>query len=114
MARWTCEQASSIFNRLNNSSNPKEKQAAEAVAKKLGLNPDKEFTEWKQRMSKLFCHFDNDSKIIEEFEGYSKLMEIPIDDYNEHGLPKMFAIFFFCSKISQILNFEQTKAKERC
>lgn len=57
------------------------------LCNKLGLS-NADFEEWEKKIELIYIPMAKDGKLIEQFEGYFNLLDIPITEYDENGMPK--------------------------
>lgn len=87
MAKWCVEQTMKYFKLFKNSADEKLRRNVEDTQKRIEFKPEEEFKDWEERISKLHLSFDPKTKLIEEFDGYYNLKEIPIVKFDKSGLP---------------------------
>lgn len=83
LAQWNLERAYEIFNWLH--TEHKEKLLVLQEKIKLDL---KETINWKNIAAKIYISCDSKKYLIEEFEGYFKLKDLPITAWDENGMPQ--------------------------
>ena len=82
MAQWHLDKAAEIFARLS-----KECPAEHAaLLQRLGVN-EAEVAEWSRVASKIYIPMDAEKNLIEQFEGYFDLEDIPITQWDENHMP---------------------------
>ncbi|WP_120168324.1 glycoside hydrolase family 65 protein [Thermohalobacter berrensis] len=72
LAKWLKKEDTNIYEKLLN---------------KLDISED-DINKWREIESKIYIPKDEKSKLIEQFEGYFKLKDITIKEYDENGMPK--------------------------
>ena len=83
MAQWNLERAHEIFHWLE-----KEQQNHLALLQnKLNLT-NEETENWQKVATKIYIPYDTKKHLIEEFEGYFKLQDLPITSWDENGMPQ--------------------------
>jgi len=82
LTKWNLEKSAEYYH-TTKSQFPEE---FKALNTKLQLS-DAEVEEWTQKAAKVYIPFDPEQKLIEEFEGYFKLKEVPITEWDENGMP---------------------------
>lgn len=82
MAQWHLMQAVRVHTDLARHY-PK---ALAKVTGKLGLHPD-EVDRWQAVAEKILIPFDEDRSLIEQFEGYFALKEIPVTEWDQNDMP---------------------------
>ena len=82
MTKWNLEKSAEYYYILKEKHPGKLKE----VAGKLSLQ-EKEVKEWKAKAEKIYIPFDPKNKLIEEFEGYFQLKEVPITEWDENDMP---------------------------
>lgn len=82
MAQWHLVQASKVYAELAQS-HPK---ALAKLAGKIGLHPD-EVARWTEVADKIFIPFDESRSLIEQFEGYFSLKEVPVTEWDQNDMP---------------------------
>ncbi len=53
---------------------------------KIGLK-DEEVLKWSSKASKIYLPFDKKKELVEEFEGYFDLKDVPIIEWDKNGMP---------------------------
>jgi len=82
MAQWHLVQAAKVHANLARYY-PK---ALAKVAGKVGLHPD-EVDRWQAIAEKILIPFDEERSLIEQFEGYFHLKEVPIVEWDQNDMP---------------------------
>jgi kojibiose phosphorylase len=82
MAQWHLVQAARVHADLAKH----QPQALAKVAGKLGLHPD-EVDRWQTIADKILIPFDEGRSLIEQFEGYFALKEVPVTEWDPNDLP---------------------------
>ncbi|MCX7904042.1 MAG: glycoside hydrolase family 65 protein [Caloramator sp.] len=83
LAKWNMKKALEIVEILKKE-NP---VLLSKLCIKLGLS-DLDFDEWQRKLQLIYIPMAKDGKLIEQFEGYFDLADIPITEYDENGMPK--------------------------
>lgn len=83
LAQWNLERAVEIFNWLNT----EHQNQLSTLQEKLKLAPA-EVENWKNIAAKIYLPYDAKNRLIEEFEGYFKLQDLPITAWDENGMPQ--------------------------
>lgn len=71
LAAWVKNEDITLYNKL---------------CSRLGINDD-DLSEWNTIHEKIFIPREKNGKLIEQFEGYFNLKDIPIKEYDENGMP---------------------------
>ncbi|MEZ0537495.1 glycoside hydrolase family 65 protein [Caldicellulosiruptoraceae bacterium PP1] len=82
LAKWNIEKAIELYNTLK-------KEYPEdfiRVSNKIGINQE-EINEWQKIKDKIYFPYDNETKLIEQFEGYFSLKDIIIDKFDQNDMP---------------------------
>lgn len=82
LTKWNLQEAIKYYNELL-------KTHPETMGKlisKLKLT-DGEVKEWERKADKIFIPFDAEKKLVEEFEGYFDLKEVPIIEWDKNNMP---------------------------
>ncbi len=82
MAKWHLEQSARIYEDLNAQDAP----GHQDLLSRLGLS-DGEVAEWRRAAAKIYVPFDPSRNLIEQFEGYFGLEDIPITQWDENQMP---------------------------
>lgn len=56
------------------------------LSNQLGIS-EEDFDIWKEKKDKIYIPYAKDSKVIEQFEGYFDLKDVPIVEYDENSMP---------------------------
>jgi len=83
LTRWSLERSAEYYHVLKKHF-PME---FDGIIDKLQLS-DSEVNEWKSKASKIYIPFDPEQKLIEQFEGYFKLKDVPITEWDENNMPE--------------------------
>lgn len=81
--KWSLEKTFEFAEWLKRENN----EAYKTLCRKLGINEDN-FEKWKEIIKKLYIPMKKDGKLIEQFEGYFKLKDIKITNYDHNGMPE--------------------------
>jgi kojibiose phosphorylase len=82
MAQWHLDKAVEIFEQLNRENS----SSHSALLDRLSLNRD-EIEEWRKTAAKIYIPADPDKNLVEQFEGYFGLEDIPITEWDENNMP---------------------------
>lgn len=82
MVQWHLVQAA----RIHDDMAQHDPQALAAVAARIGLSPD-EAAEWRQAAGRVLIPFDAGRGLIEQFEGYFALREVPVTEWDGNDMP---------------------------
>jgi kojibiose phosphorylase len=82
MAKWHLEQSARVFSELRADGSLEH----ENLLKRLGLNME-EVGKWAEVAEKIYQPFDTSRNLIEQFEGYFQLEDIPITEWDENHMP---------------------------
>ncbi len=82
MAKWHLEQAARVFEELCTENN----KSHLSLMSRLGLVTE-EVAKWLEVASKIYVPFDPSRNLIEQFEGYFQLDDIPITEWDENHMP---------------------------
>ncbi len=82
MAKWCIDQSMKLYDQFKET----HKDQLDEVCNKLNLTAD-EVASWKNYSDKIYILFDSSSKLIEQFEGYFNLKDVPITEFTEYGVP---------------------------
>lgn len=82
MAKWHLDQTAQVFSQLCAEGSA----VHESVCSRLGLNVD-EVAKWSDIAAKIYVPFDPSRNLIEQFEGYFQLEDIPITEWDENHMP---------------------------
>lgn len=82
MAKWHLEQTARIFEELSAEVSTEHT----ALMTRLEMT-DSEVIEWKAAAQKIYVPFDPTRNLIEQFEGYFQLEDIPITEWDENRMP---------------------------
>lgn len=82
LARWNISRGLEVAEIL------KEKYAAayEDLSSRIVLN-EEELVQWKTVRDKIYIPFNSEDKLMEQFQGYFKLTDVVIRDYDENDMP---------------------------
>jgi kojibiose phosphorylase len=83
MAKWHLEQAARVFSELSAEGSSEH----ENLLERLKLNAD-EVGKWVEVAEEIYLPYDPSRKLIERFEGYFKLEDIPITEWDENHMPR--------------------------
>ncbi|KRQ87855.1 Kojibiose phosphorylase [Caloramator mitchellensis] len=83
LAKWNMKKAVEVAKQLNQINLNKYR----ALCNNLCLS-EIDFNEWENRLNKIYIPMAKDGKLIEQFEGYFELADIPITKYDSNGMPK--------------------------
>jgi kojibiose phosphorylase len=82
LTKWNLEKSAEFYSILK-ASNPKKLKELSA---KIKLQ-ESEIDTWLDKASKVYIPFDPDKSLIEEFEGYFNLKDVPITEWDENDMP---------------------------
>lgn len=82
MAKWHLEQTARVFSQLCAEGSAKH----ESLCARLGLTVE-EAASWSELSDKIYIPFDPARNLIEQFEGYFQLEDIPISKWDENHMP---------------------------
>ncbi|MBT8374946.1 MAG: glycoside hydrolase family 65 protein, partial [Deltaproteobacteria bacterium] len=82
MAQWNLNKAIEIYQWLKNG----HRETFSRLTAQLSLK-DEEVETWQQYSDRIFIPFDQKKKLIEQFEGYFQLKEVPITEFDENNMP---------------------------
>lgn len=82
MAKWHLEQTARVFAELDDAGSPEHKR----LLNRLDLAAD-EVRNWTAVAEKIYVPFDPSRNLIEQFEGYFQLEDIPITAWDENHMP---------------------------
>ncbi|WP_377190504.1 glycoside hydrolase family 65 protein [Ruegeria meonggei] len=82
MAKWHLEQSARVFRELSESSS----EVHDELRIRLDLT-GKEVDHWLETAEKIFVPFDPSRNLIEQFEGYFQLKDIPITEWDKNRMP---------------------------
>ncbi|MFA3917034.1 glycoside hydrolase family 65 protein [Ruegeria hyattellae] len=82
MAKWHLEQSARVFGELCATGSPEH----DALRKRLGL-AEEEVQNWAEVAQKIYVPFDPSRNLIEQFEGYFQLEDIPITEWDKNHMP---------------------------
>ena len=82
MAQWHLDKAAEVFARLEEDSNFDHG----ALTGKLGLG-QAEVSNWSSVASKIYIPADPEKNLVEQFEGYFELEDLPITQWDENHMP---------------------------
>ncbi len=82
MAKWHLEQAVKVFEDLSSEAGDQH----QTLLAKLELSQD-EVAKWARIAAKIYIPFDPERSLIEQFEGYFQLEDIPIVEWDENQMP---------------------------
>ncbi|MFT6415381.1 MAG: kojibiose phosphorylase [Dokdonia sp.] len=80
--QWSMRKAIEYYHKLQK----EHPEKMEALFKKLVLE-EKEVKEWEAVAEKIYIPYEPEKKLIEEFEGYFDLEELPITQWDENNMP---------------------------
>jgi kojibiose phosphorylase len=80
--KWSMLKAVEYYRKLQK----EHPEKIESLLKRLALD-EKEVKEWKTVAEKIYIPYEPEKKLIEEFEGYFDLEEIPITKWDENNMP---------------------------
>jgi kojibiose phosphorylase len=83
LAQWNLERAYEIFHWLEKEHH----QHLSSLQEKLKLSAT-EVVAWQDFARKIYIPYDAKKHLIEEFEGYFKLQDLPITSQDENGMPQ--------------------------
>ncbi len=81
-AKWNMKKAVELVDWIKQEDN----SIFERLCVEVGLN-DSDFDQWKNIINKIYIPVDESKNLIEQFEGYFKLKDIPITEYDENQMP---------------------------
>jgi len=82
LTKWNLEEAVKYYKELSKT-HPK---IIDKLSSKLGLTED-EVKVWNEKADKIYIPFDEDKKLVEQFEGYFDLKDVPITIWDENSMP---------------------------
>ena len=82
LTKWSLEESYNCYFELQK----KHPQEIKKLITKLKLTND-EVEEWKRKALKIYIPFDENKKLVEEFEGYFDLKDIPISKWDKNDMP---------------------------
>lgn len=82
LAKWSMKKSIELAGWLKQ----KDPVFYEGLLNKLGLG-EEDFLTWELTLSKIFLPGLGSGNIIEQFDGYFKLMDVEITEYDENGIP---------------------------
>ncbi len=82
LARWNLQQAIKFYQQLKN--NAPEKLAT--VVAKINFK-ETELEDFNHKINKIFIPFDSKTNLIEQFDGYFNLTEVPIVEFDHNNMP---------------------------
>jgi kojibiose phosphorylase len=82
MAKWHLEQTAKVFTELCAEGSA----VHEALCSRLGLTIE-EAEKWAELAAKIYVPFDASRNLIEQFEGYFGLEDVPITEWDENQMP---------------------------
>jgi kojibiose phosphorylase len=82
MAKWHLEQTARVFSELCAEGSA----VHECLCNRMGLSIE-EAAEWSKIAASIYVPFDPSRNLIEQFEGYFQLEDIPITDWDENSMP---------------------------
>ena len=82
LTKWNLEKSVEYYN-LVKENFPED---FKTISSKLQLS-EAEVAEWNRKAGKVYIPFDPKQKLIEEFEGYFKLKDVPITEWDENYMP---------------------------
>ncbi|MBT8254948.1 MAG: glycoside hydrolase family 65 protein, partial [Bacteroidia bacterium] len=82
LTKWNLEEAIHYYYELSKT----HPDRLNAVVSKLGIH-DAEVEEWNHKAEKIYIPFDEEKKLVEEFEGYFGLKDVPISVWDENSMP---------------------------
>lgn len=82
MAKWHLVQTARVFTELFAAGSSEH----ESLMNRLDLTPD-EVDKWAAIAEKIYVPFDPERNLIEQFEGYFQLEDIPITEWDENNMP---------------------------
>lgn len=82
MTQWHLAQAAQVHDDLARHA-PK---ALAEIADRIGLAPD-EAAEWRAAAGRILIPFDPDRGLIEQFDGYFALKDVPVTEWDGHDMP---------------------------
>ena len=83
MAQWHLEQAVRVYEDLS----MKHPDVLTKVAGKIGLQPE-EVDRWREVAARIVYPFDPEHGVIEQFDGYFQLKEVPITEWDANDMPR--------------------------
>jgi kojibiose phosphorylase len=82
MAQWNLNKAIEIYHWLKND----HREAFSRLTSQLSLH-DEEVETWQQVSDRIYIPFDQDKKLIEQFQGYFQLKDVPITERDKNNMP---------------------------
>jgi kojibiose phosphorylase len=82
LTKWNLEEAINFYDELLKTHS----QPLQKLVSKMGLTQT-EIKEWKDKAEKIYIPFDEEKKLVEEFEGYFALKDVPISVWDENSMP---------------------------
>lgn len=82
LAKWNMRKALEVKDYIKENDNVKYNN----LCNQLGLS-EVDFSEWEYKLNKIYIPKAKDGKLIEQFEGYFELADIPITEHDENGMP---------------------------
>ncbi len=82
LTKWNLEKSAEYYAILK-ASNPSK---LKVLMNKINLQ-ESEINSWFEKASKVYIPFDPDKSLIEEFEGYFNLKDVPITEWDENDMP---------------------------
>jgi kojibiose phosphorylase len=83
MAQWSLTQSVRIFSTLSE----QHADALAAIAAKIELTPQ-EVDQWRTVADKIIYHLDPDRGVLEQFDGYFGLKDVPITEWDHNNMPR--------------------------
>ena len=82
MAQWNLHKAIEIYHWLKD----EHREVFSKLTAKLSLN-DEEVAAWQKVSNQIYIPIHKEKKLIEQFEGYFKLKEVPITEFDKNNMP---------------------------
>lgn len=83
MAKWHLQETARVFEELSNENTTGHRD----LLSRLGLTAG-EVAKWREVAAKIYVPFDPERNLIEQFEGYFQLEDIPITEWDENQMPR--------------------------
>jgi kojibiose phosphorylase len=83
MAQWALTQSAQVYSDL--SENHADDLAG--IVARIGLQPE-EVDQWRRVAEKIVFHLDPDRGVLEQFDGYFGLKDVPITEWDHNNMPK--------------------------
>ncbi len=82
LTQWNLNQSVDLYRKMNTD----HKDSLQAIIQTIDLS-EEEIQHWREKAAKIFIPYDEEKQLVEQFEDYFKLDDIPITDWDKNHMP---------------------------